>query len=334
VSLHRAHVAEALGAISIQSRHRFTWLGESSPTPPRALASVLPAPTARALLVRGVAARLYESFYCTGGVVEVLPGGDDGREPPDAALVATLSTANAGLGSWQHGWRIENMDSEGLVVTRDGVRAWAGRSECRADHGALGIGAEVSIALPPQLPALSPGFLTLVGDVDLSAEPNGLIARVYFNVSCAAAPRLVGEVTSAFDRARIPFRLKVINHPERFGRCDAAVLYMHAFDFRRTRRLLRRAVEACVGQLQPRTPVFTKPLAPGVGLGEERGSAGAESFGTRRCLLVATGVVEAHEERIRDLRGRLSKVERCFADAGIDIDAPYLERGSEDRYSL
>ena len=194
--------------------------------------------------------------------------------------------------------------------------------------------AEVSIALPPELPALSPGFLTVVGDVDLGAEQNDLIARLYFNVSCAGAPSLVAEVTSALDRARVPFRLKVINHPERFGRCDSAVLYLHASDFRRTRRLLRPAVEACAGQLQARTPVFTKPLGPGVGLAEERGGAGAESFGTRRCLLLAEGVVTAHEERIRDRRGRLAKVERCFADAGIDLDAPYLERGSEDGYSL
>jgi hypothetical protein len=334
LSVHRAHVAEALEAISIRSKNRFTWLGESSPAPPRALASVLSDATARAVLVQGLMARLYQSFYCTGGVVEVERGVGEGREPSDAALVAALSTANAGRGSWQHGWRIDDMDSDGLVVVRDGVRAWARRSECRASRGALRIGAEVSIALPPELPALSPGFLTVVGDVDLGVEPNDLIARLYFNVSCAGAPRLVAEVTSALNRAHVPFRLKVIDRPEHFGRCDAAVLYLRAYDVRRTARLLRQVVEACAADLQPRMPVFTKALAPGVGLGEERGGAGAESFGTRRCLLLAEGVVEAYEQRIRDRRGRLSSVERRFTDAGIDLDAPYLERGSEDVYSL
>jgi hypothetical protein len=198
----------------------------------------------------------------------------------------------------------------------------------------LGIGAAISVALPAELPALSPGFLTIVGDVDLGAEPDDLIVRLYFNVSCAGAPTLIAELTSPLDRARVPFRLKVIDHPQRYGRCDAAVLYLNASDFRRTRGLLRGAVEACAGQLQPRAPVFTKPLAPGVGVGEERGGAGAESFGTRRCLLLARGAVAAHEGRIRDLHGRLATVERCFADAGIDLDAPYLERGSEDGYSL
>jgi hypothetical protein len=228
---------------------------------------------------------------------------------------------------------VDAVDSERLLVVRDGVQAWARRSECRGWGGALRTGAEVSIALPPELPALSPGFLTIVGDVDLGAGPNDLIARLYFNVSCVGAPSLVAEVTSALDRARVPFRLKVIDHPERFARCDAAVLYLHASDLRRRRPLLRRVVDACAAKLQPRTPVFTKPLARGVGLGEERGGGG-ESFGTRRCLLLAEGLVEAHEQRIRDLPGRLYLVEGRFADAGIHLDAPYLERGSEDGYAL
>lgn len=334
MNVHRAHVAEALEAISIRSKNRFAWLGETSPAPPRGLASVLSEATARAVLIRALRARLYESFYCTGGVVEAEPGDADGGERSDEALVAALARYNAGRGSWQHGWRIDGMDADGLVVVRDGIRAWARRSECRAERDALEIGAAVSVALPAELPALSPGFLTVVGDMDLGAEPGALIVRLYFNVSCAGAPRLVAELTSPLNRARVPFRLKVTDHPGRYGRCDAAVLYLHASDLGRTRGLLRGAVEACARELQPRTPVFTKPLAPGVGVGEERGGAGAESFGTRRCLLLAQGAVAAHEGRIRDLRGRLSTVERCFADAGIDLDAPYLERESEDGYSL
>ena len=333
MSLYRAQVAEALRAIVIRSPNRFAWLGESSLALPPRLASVLPHATTRALVVRGLRARLYESFYCTGGVVEIGRDGGKGTELPDAAFVAALSKANAGRGSWQRGWRVDAVDSEWLVVVRDGVRAWARPSECRARRGTLRIGAEVSIALPPELPALSPGFLTVVGDVDLGAEPNDLIARLYFNASCGGAPRLVAEITSALDRARVPFRLKVIDHPERFARCDAMVLYLHASDVRGRRRLLRRVVERCAAELHSRTPVFTKPLASGVGLGEERGGA-AESFGSRRCLVLAEAVVEAHEQRIRDRPRRLDLVERRFADAGIDLDAPYLEPGSEDGYSL
>jgi type III HopA1-like effector protein len=333
MNLHRVQVVDALEAIEIRSKHRFAWLGETSPALRPALASVLPGDSARALLVRGLGVRLYESFYCVGGVVPVEDGGGRGSEPPDPGLVAALSAANAGRGSWQHGWRVAAVDAGELVIVRDGVRVRARRSNCRTRRGTLRIGAAVSIALPPALPGLSPGFFTVVGDADLAAEPDDLIARLYLNVSCDGAPMLVAEVTSALNRAHVPFRLKVVDHPERFARCDAAVLYLHAADLRRQRRLLRRVVDACTASLQSPTTVFTKPLAPGVGLGEERRSDG-ESFGMKRCLVLAEGVVAAHEQRIRDLRGRLLLVERHFADAGIDLDAPYLERGSEDRYSL
>jgi hypothetical protein len=333
VNPHRAQIAEALGAISIRSQHRFAWLGVTSPALPDVVASVLSDEVARDFLIRDVKARLYESFYCAGGVVRVGESGDQLGRAPDPVVVAALSTANAGHGSWQRGWRVDAVDADELIVVRDGVRAWARRSECRLRRGPFRIGAEVSIALPAELPALSPGFFTVVGDVDLGAEQDDLIARLYFNVSCAGAPGLVAELTSALNGARVPFRLKVVDHPERFARRDAAVLYLHAADLHRWRHLLRDVINACRAGLQPGTPVFTKPLSTGVGLGEERGGDG-ESFGMRRCAVLAAGVVRAHEEGIRDLRGRLRLVERHFADAGIDLDAPYLERGSNDGYSL
>jgi type III HopA1-like effector protein len=333
VSPHRAQVAEALKAILIRSRYRFEWLGESSPAPRRALAAALTDASARALMVRGLATRLYECFYCTGGVVPNREGGDESSVSPDPALVAALSRANAGHGSWQRGWHVDDMHNDELVVARDGIRVRAGRSEWRAGCRRPRIGAQVSIRVPQELPALSPGFFTVVGDVDLDTEPDDLVARLYFNVSCTGSPMLVAEVTSALNRARVPFRLKVVDHPERFARCDAAVLYLHAADVRRRRRLLRRVVEACAAGLQPSTPVFTKPLGPGVGLGEERGAA-AESFGMRRCLVLAEAVVKAHQQRIRDLDARVLLVERYFADCGIDPDAPHLAAGSEDGYSL
>lgn len=333
MNLHRAQVAQALEAIDIRSKHRFAWLGEPSPPLRPALAAALPDASARTLLIRGLGARLYESFYCTGGVAPVARGSGRGSEPADPAVLTALSTANQGRGSWQRGWRVASVDAGELVVVRDGIRIRARRSECRVRRGRLRMNAEVSIALPPELPALSPGFFTVVGDVDFAVKPDDLIARLYLNVSCAGAPTLVAEVTSALNRSRVQFRLKVVDHPERFPRRDSAVLYMHAADLRHRRRLLGGVVEACAEGLKPGTPVFTKPLAAGVGLGEERGGDGV-SFGMRRCLVLAEGVVDAHERRIRDLPGRLLLVERHFADAGIDLDAPYLERESVDGYSL
>jgi hypothetical protein len=317
VSAYRDQVAEALRALAIRSRHRFTWLGEPSAALPRGLASALPESAARALLVSRIRSRLYESFYCLGGVGA--PGADTARWP-DPGLVAALSAANAGRGTWEHGWRLDGRDDGTLRVSRDGLRVMARPSQVRTTA------AGIAVALPPELPAWSPGFFTVLGDANLDPAPEEPIARLYFNVRCAGAPVLVAEVTSALNRARVPFRMKVADHPERFGRCDAAVLYAPSADLRRRRRLVDRVVESCSPHLQPRTPVFTRPLAPGVGFAEERGDA-AESFGMHRCRLLAEAIVIAHERRQRGLGARLAAVARHFDDAGIDIDAPYLARG-------
>jgi class II lanthipeptide synthase len=295
----------------------------------RGLASALPEDAARAFLGRRLRSRLYESFYCLGGVGTIEEtGAQDGRWP-DPELVAALSAANAGRGTWEEGWRLEARRDGGLLVSRDGLRVLARPSECRNS----GTGAELAVALPPELPARSPGYFTILGDVNLDPAADELIARLYFHVTCAGAPDLVSGLTAGLNRARVPFRLKVLDHPDRFGRCDAAVLYLPAVELRRRRRLVGRVVEACAHHVEPRTPVFTRTLAPGVGLGEERGDA-EESFGMRRCRILADGLVSAHEQRRRGLDARLATVARHFDAAGIDLDAPYLEPGSADDYAL
>jgi hypothetical protein len=329
---YRDQVAEAVRAVVFRPRHRFAWLGESSPPLPRGIASALPESAARAVLLSRLRARLYESFYCPGGV-EVVGRGVARASPwADPVLVEALSGANAGRGSWERGWRLDAADEDGLVVSRNGVRVRARRSECQL-RGEAQRGTELSVALPREWPALSPGFFTALGDVNLDLAAEDLAARLYFNVSCKGAPALVAAVTSALNRARVPFRFKVADHPERFGRCDAAVLYLKSADVRRQRQQLAGIVDACEGDLRGRTPVFTKPLAPGVGLAEERGDA-TESFGMRRCRVLAEGLMSAHERRIRGLHRRLLVIENHFTGAGIDLDAPYLEAESLDGYRL
>jgi hypothetical protein len=133
----------------------------------------------RADLAHGLANRLYESFYCAGTAVPVRGAGGAAAASvvPDPAVVAAISAANDGRGAWDRGWSLETFDDGALVVARDGVRVWARPSECHGD-GPLHPGARVAIRLPPALSAISPGFVTLVGNADLAAERDDLLARV------------------------------------------------------------------------------------------------------------------------------------------------------------
>jgi HopA1 effector protein family len=85
-------------------------------------------------------------------------------------------------------------------------------------------------------------------------------------------------------------------------------------------------------RLQPHVPAFTLELAPGVGLSEN--DPEAESFGSRRCALLAEGIVRAHEQGIVRDSARVDAVAARFVEAGVLIDAPYLDPSLAGRHVL
>ena len=52
--------------------------------------------------------------------------------------------------------------------------------------------------------------------------------RLYFHLAPAGAAPFVAAATRQLNAGRIPFRLKVLNDPSTFGRCDAGVLYLRS----------------------------------------------------------------------------------------------------------
>jgi lantibiotic modifying enzyme len=82
--------------------------------------------------------------------------------------------------------------------------------------------------------------------------------------------------------------------------------------------------------LKPLTPAFTKELAPGLGVAEN--PPGGESFGLHRCRVLAEALVKSKEGGKKSVKAALATVERCFADAGIVLEQPYLNPDSLDVY--
>jgi HopA1 effector protein family len=311
VSRYREQVAAALGAAAILGPTRYAWLGRRSRALPAALEHDLEDGQRRAYLVSCLREELYRSFYCYGGPVPAR-WGESQPMRGDPRLLAALSRANRGRGSWEGGWTIERVDDGEVVATGSRLRVRVPAADCLAR--ALEPGAAVSLRLPKELPWLSPGFWFAVGDAPAPAPEPGV--RVYWNVTAAGAPTLVEALTRRLNREGVPFRLKVADHPFRYGRRDAAVLYVEAGVFRAIGATLAEQAARLEEHLRPGIPAFTLELAPGVGLAED---AGGESFGARRCALLADAIVRANE-------GPASGVDAVaarFAEAGVDVDAPY-----------
>jgi class II lanthipeptide synthase len=324
VSRYRDQVAAALGAVTIRGTDRYTWLGRRSHAPSHGL----DVPARRAYLLHCLRQELYWSFYCRGGIV---PSRWGEPEPVgwDVRLARAVAAANTGRGRDAR-WTIVRVEGEEAVIASAGVRARAPVGACRAANGALKPGVAVSVPALREPSLLSPGFLTVVGDAGEAGDTG--VVRVYWHLTATGAPVLVRAITASLNRERVPFRLKVADHPLRFDRCDAGVLYLPAPGFAALRRQVAAIAEEHARWLRPSVPVFTLPFAPGVGLAE--GGSAPQSFGERRCAQLADGIVEAHDQGARRDGARLAVVAARLARDGVQIDAPYLEPSLAGRHVL
>jgi type III HopA1-like effector protein len=319
-----------LRAVAIRGPTQYSWLGRANRSLPASLGDELGESGRRTYLVACLREELYCSFYCHGRPVAARWGEP---EPPfaDGRLVAAMSQANSGRGSWEPGWTVQRLEGELAVVGSARLRARVPVASCLAAEGDVRAGAAVSIRVPKELPELSPGFYTVLSDAAESGDVPSRV-RVYWNVTRSGAPALVGTLTSRLNRDGVPFRLKVANHPYRLQRCDAAVLYLRGDVYRTLRATLEEVAAGLTAHLRPQVPALTMELAPGVGLAEDPGDG--ESFGVRRCALIADGVVRAHELRITDTGGQVDAVATRLAADGVRMDAPYLEPALEGRHVL
>lgn len=324
MSRYRDQVASVLSAVTIRGPARYAWLGRTSRPVPARVATELDATQRRAYLVACLREELYWSFYTQGAPVEAR-WGEEQPPFPDPWLAEDLSRANGGHGSWEPGWTVERIDGEVAVVDDGRLRTRVPLDDCR---GGQAVGTAVEVRLPKELPEVSPGYFTVLGDASDAGDPT--LVRVYWHVTRAGCGPLVAALARRLNGEQIPFQLKVANHPLRLRRCDAAVLYLRGDAFDAT--ALEQIATVLGPDLQPRIPAFTLELAPGVGLAEENGNA--DSFGTRRCALLADAILRAEERGLTDPAARREAVAARFAEDGVDIDAPYLEPSLAGRHVL
>ncbi len=321
---YRAQIRAATRAATVDSRDRFAWFGERESALSRRIQEGLSHDGRRQYLVSAIHRRLYESFYCTGSAVPI-PG--DG---PDATSVSSdgheaLARANSGAGSWHGGWTLKRAGSPS-EIERGGLSVLVAEGEFRVRESAEAAPCTVELRLPKGLPAASPGFYTALGDQPL--DDAGEIARLYWNASSQGMVELMRLLTTTLNRTGAPFRLKALARAHGSPRRDAFVLYVARRDMGELADLLAGIHAEVSPHLMPGTPALTKALAPGLSFADD--PADRSSFGMHRCLMIAEGVVQAHESGVDDAPGRLGFVERVFLARGVDLDAPYLNPGAAD----
>jgi hypothetical protein len=281
-----------------------------------------------------LAKALYRLLYCRP-LQRTNGHGSDTRAT--RIFIDALSRANSGTGSWQPGWMITSVEDDGsLAVQRPGddLIVWARRHEFRPDRVGLGIGCAGRLRLGKELREMLPGYYTVLGEADQRGDNtdsgNGII-RFYWHLTADAARLWIRELTRLFNGADVAFHAKVLNDPGAYIRADAGVLYVARTDLTEAMALLPDLHRAVSPLLRETTPMFTMRLTSGLAVAEDPGDG--RSFGEHRCRLVAEGLARAFKADRSGPHELADSVAARFAEDGLDITRPWLNRDSREHYA-
>ncbi|HWB86861.1 MAG TPA: T3SS effector HopA1 family protein [Bryobacteraceae bacterium] len=331
MSEYLEHIKIAVRKTDVLSPTSYSWFGQEGPKLSMRIQRAMTANTARRYLLHQLQTRLYNDFYIRG-VASSAMWVEDGCAMDSNAFVEALSNANAGQGCWESGWEVVAPASGEIVVRKTGLTLWVRPEDCRAENGEpMRSGGMLCLHLPKELLSVSPGYYMALGARGDDSGGTRPLVRLYWNLRAECAEGFVRGATLALNEASLFFRLKVLNDPKAYTRCDAGVVYVYRDEYAAVARALRHVYREVAREMKPRTPMFTKAVAAGVGVAEDPRLA--ESFGQHRCRLLADGMIQAYERQARSFEQRLQVVLERYLMEGIELSRPYLEPASADIYT-
>lgn len=255
----------------------------------------------------------------------------------DPEFFEQLHQSNQGIGYFEDGWMILRHESDGTIaVQKSGLTLHLDRDQHLASDTSTTINSSVAIRMPKNL--VQNGFYMAVGNagIDRRFDPNlfSTLVRVYFNYSTEGAIAVMSLLTERLNALEIPFSFKTLYNPSDYERYDSGVLYFDRSDYSLVRQALTAIYAETRGYFRPEIPLFTKPLAPGVGLAEEpkHKFTQQESFGMNRCQIVAQGLIAAQQDGEMSPEANLHSILQAFATQDISCETPYLNSDSADIY--
>jgi hypothetical protein len=256
----------------------------------------------------------------------------------DLGFYQRLHQSNRGTGYFDRGWYVLREESDGsLAVTNGSLRLHIERDKhLQPFEQAAVVGDSVAIRMPKNF--VQNGFYMAVGNAGSNRQDDSkgesVTVRIYFNLTPEGAVTVMGSLTRRLNEKAIPFNFKVLYNPKNYGRHDSGVLYFDKSDYEGVREVLQALYRENQAYFQPEVPLFTMPLAPGLGLAEEPDQkfAQKESFGMNRCQIVANGLLDAWHQGNNLREERMNAIIRQFTRLGLDLQHPYLNANSENIY--
>lgn len=257
----------------------------------------------------------------------------------DTAFYEQLHSSNRGSGYFDAGWSVVRQESDGTIaVTKGGLTLYIQPEKHLQLTENAAVGELVAIRMPRNF--VQKGFYMAVSNAGprsyghSNREPE--IVRIYFNFSPEGAVAVMDNLTRELNDISIPFTFKVLYNPGEYRRYDSGVLYFEKSNYEAVRQVLESVYAQTKAHFHTDIPLFTKFLAPGLGLAEEPDSkfAEQESFGMNRCQIIANGLLEAWHSLDDSPEGRMTSILKQFSRVGVELLRSYLNANSVDIYTL
>jgi hypothetical protein len=142
-------------------------------------------------------------------------------------------------------------------------------------------------------------------------------------------------LTTGLNAINVPFTFNVLHNPLNYERYDSGFLRINKDSYELIWPVLQAAHTENKSQFKNQVPMFTKLIAPGLGLAErpEYEFRFMDDFGMNRCQIVANALLEAHKNGDESKEARMKYILQHFENLGIDLERPYLNPNSEDIYT-
>jgi len=327
-------LSQILKAVKILAPDSLLFAGHIISPPVAGNSSQQPPADPRTLMTQHLEQLLYLQCYC-----RLFTGEIDHRQSPtnaDSGFVKQLSDANGSREYLNRGWRlIQKLPTGHFVAEKNGLTRllFTGEFVSHADlRGPAEQGTPISIFRPRESTTMHKGFYFVFGEALGDDHDDRDLLRLYWDVTAAGATKLVSLITNELNRFQISFRLKILNNPLAYIRRDAAVLYFNKRFYHLAAELVSDIHQQIANELKPDTPLFSKKLAPGLGLAEEPTTG--ESFGQQRCRILAHALWAAFEKKLDDEESQLREISTLLQENGIDSESPYRNAGSDQIYEF
>jgi hypothetical protein len=227
------------------------------------------------------------------------------------------------------GWRLEEADSAGPIISRNGLRLSVRDGDLLAATPAAVPGDAVTLLLRGGFTRASPGFFLAASPRPMVLGSGDKVVRWYFNIRHDGAAALLDAVRRHAVSDDLPFQVKVLSNPVTYIRTDAAVFYTRRSDQCAAAAIAGLIHRSVAPYLSDATPMFARRMAPGVGLAED--PPGEDSFGMWWSRHLARAVL--HSLPVTGaMTARTAAVLDQLAIGGPNLAAPHLTGPAETEY--